>query len=244
MLGPAAAFAAVTAPSVVLDRHLIVRGANPACLAAVGRTWEDLAGQHLFTAFPSNPDAPDGGAALEACLRHVLSGSGVERLPLLRYDLALPRAPGRFAERYWSVVGSPMPCGGDEPAGVLLQAQDVTAVHHHLAGVLEALRDPDEESADDDAPVGTAPAAGVSALLDGAHRMQQVQQENAQLRRALESRAAIDQAIGIALAEHTGTPEEAFRRLVTLSQESNVKLRDVARALVARAAGPDRPLLP
>lgn len=237
-LGHAAAFAAVATPSVILDTKLIIRGANPAFLTAVGRAWDDISGQPVFTAFPDNPDDPDadGVASVEACLQHVLSGKGAECLPLQRYDIALPDAPAHFVERYWSVVGSPVPDAGGDPAGVLVQAQDVTAFRRQLVRVLEEM--------DDDAEYPVGPAVGAAAVLAGFERQMALREENEQLQHALTSRAVIDQAIGIALAEHAGTPEEAFQRLVTVSQESNVKLRDVARALVARAAEVERPLLP
>ena len=56
--------------------------------------------------------------------------------------------------------------------------------------------------------------------------------EVTQLRYALTSRATIEQAKGIVMAERHCTPQEAFDVLVRLSQDSNVPLRDVARALV------------
>ena len=61
-------------------------------------------------------------------------------------------------------------------------------------------------------------------------------QENDQLRRALSSRATIDQAKGVLMAEYGGPPEDAFRRLVTMSQHANVPLRDVASAVVYQAS--------
>jgi hypothetical protein len=245
-LGHAAAFAAVATPSVFLDPHLIIRGANPAYLRAVRRPLEELEGRQLFAAFPENPADREGGgkAAVEACLRNVLAGKGAEHLPLLRYDIALPDAPAHFAERHWSVIGSPIADVEGELAGVLLQAHDVTAFRRRLVRVLRELDDtvvPGEE-ADGEPPVG-ADAVAVTVVA-GLHRQLELREENAQLQQALTSRAVIDQAIGITLAEHAGTPEDAFRRLVTVSQGSNVKLRDVARALVARAAEPERPLVP
>jgi transcriptional regulator with GAF, ATPase, and Fis domain len=48
------------------------------------------------------------------------------------------------------------------------------------------------------------------------------------LEHALESRATIDQAIGVTVARYGGTPDEAFVRLRELSQRENLKLRDVA----------------
>ena len=58
------------------------------------------------------------------------------------------------------------------------------------------------------------------------------------LRRALTSRAVIDQAKGIVMAERRCTPEAAFEVLVRLSQDTQVKLADVAAALVYKAQGP------
>lgn len=58
--------------------------------------------------------------------------------------------------------------------------------------------------------------------------------EVSQLRNALTSRATIDQAKGIIMAERHCTPEEAFEVLVKLSQNSNVPLRDVASTLVSQ----------
>jgi len=63
----------------------------------------------------------------------------------------------------------------------------------------------------------------------------ELHRENDQLRAALTSRATIDQAKGILMATHGGTPEDAFNRLVRMSQNSNVPLRDVAKAIVYQA---------
>jgi GAF domain-containing protein len=58
-----------------------------------------------------------------------------------------------------------------------------------------------------------------------------------QMQAAMESRATIEQAKGIIMAERRCSAEEAFRILSKLSQDNNRKLRDVAAALVARATG-------
>lgn len=42
----------------------------------------------------------------------------------------------------------------------------------------------------------------------------------------------------IVVAEHRCTPNEAFKILVTLSQDTNVKLADVAAGLAYEAQGP------
>ena len=58
-----------------------------------------------------------------------------------------------------------------------------------------------------------------------------------QLQAAMQSRAVIEQAKGVVMAERRCRADEAFDVLVRLSQESNRKLRDVAQAVVDQAAG-------
>jgi GAF domain-containing protein len=53
-----------------------------------------------------------------------------------------------------------------------------------------------------------------------------------QLQTAMESRAVIEQAKGILMAQQSCSADEAFNVLVKLSQQSNRKLREVAQALV------------
>lgn len=56
-------------------------------------------------------------------------------------------------------------------------------------------------------------------------------------------RAAINQSIGMLMLRYGLTPEQAFRVLTTLSQNSNVKLRDLAERLVEQAQAFGTPLL-
>jgi ANTAR domain/GAF domain len=57
---------------------------------------------------------------------------------------------------------------------------------------------------------------------------------------AMRSRAVIEQAKGMIMADQQIDADAAFERLVELSERSNVKLRDVARKIVeARTAPPD-----
>ncbi|MEU4675277.1 ANTAR domain-containing protein [Amycolatopsis sp. NPDC023774] len=57
-------------------------------------------------------------------------------------------------------------------------------------------------------------------------------EENRQLREALRTRGVIEQAKGVLMAQRRCGPQEAFDVLVTLSQDTNVKLRDVAQAFL------------
>ncbi|KOU68057.1 hypothetical protein ADK57_15535 [Streptomyces sp. MMG1533] len=61
----------------------------------------------------------------------------------------------------------------------------------------------------------------------------ELRSRNAQLGRALESRAVIDQARGMVMALGPCSGEHAWDLLVDVSQHCNVKLRYVAAALVA-----------
>lgn len=58
-----------------------------------------------------------------------------------------------------------------------------------------------------------------------------------QLREAMESRAQIEQAKGVLMGARRISADDAFSLLVELSQRSQRKLRDVARAVVEDAAG-------
>jgi ANTAR domain/GAF domain len=57
------------------------------------------------------------------------------------------------------------------------------------------------------------------------------------LAEAMKSRATIEQAKGILMAERNVDPDEAFRLLTHLSQRSNTKLRDVAARIVEGRTG-------
>jgi GAF domain-containing protein len=59
----------------------------------------------------------------------------------------------------------------------------------------------------------------------------------AQLSAALGSRAVIDQAIGIIMARRACSADEAFAVLRRMSNDGNVKLRDVAAAITRAASG-------
>jgi AmiR/NasT family two-component response regulator len=80
-------------------------------------------------------------------------------------------------------------------------------------------------------PLSTAAAsAGDGALLT---EVVELRARNEQLGRALVSRAVIDQARGMVMALAPCTSERAWDLLVDVSQRCNIKLRDVAAALVA-----------
>ena len=54
----------------------------------------------------------------------------------------------------------------------------------------------------------------------------------AQLQAGLETRAVIGQATGLLMAQEGLSSEEAFQKLVKVSQTANMKLRDIAQRYV------------
>lgn len=95
---------------------------------------------------------------------------------------------------------------------------------------------------DDDAIViayDVAQYAGIVATAkDGWSRATDLAE---QMRQAMESRAVIEQAKGILMAERRCSAEEAFKALVRASQDSHRKLHEVARLLVERTRGGQPP---
>jgi AmiR/NasT family two-component response regulator len=55
----------------------------------------------------------------------------------------------------------------------------------------------------------------------------------------MRTRAVIEQAKGILMADERIGDEQAFERLVSLSQHANIKVRDVARRLVDERSRPE-----
>jgi GAF domain-containing protein len=85
--------------------------------------------------------------------------------------------------------------------------------------------------------VGTfAIFAGIVLASAGLHR--DLADLAAQLELAVQSRAVIDQAKGIVMAQNRCSGEEAFQILVRASQHRNLKLRILAEQLVASVTGP------
>ena len=74
-----------------------------------------------------------------------------------------------------------------------------------------------------------------AAAIANARRYAEARALAENLARALRSRAVIDQAIGVLVAVQGVSPEQAFSDMSRQSQNSNIKLRDIAGRIVARA---------
>jgi GAF domain-containing protein len=77
-------------------------------------------------------------------------------------------------------------------------------------------------------------ASGALAL---ALRMASCADQNDQLRSSIVSRAVIDQALGVIMATERCPQDKAFAMLRSVSQNTNVKLRDLAASIVTRVSG-------
>ena len=77
------------------------------------------------------------------------------------------------------------------------------------------------------------PSGALSLML----RLASYSELTDQLRSSLTSRAVIYQALGVIMAQERCTQTKAFEILRTASQHSNVKLRDIASAIVTSVSG-------
>ena len=80
-------------------------------------------------------------------------------------------------------------------------------------------------------------AKNASGALTLALRMASCTDLNDQLRSSLASRAVIDQAVGVIMATEHCPQDKAFAMLRTVSQNTNVKLRDLATTIVVGVGG-------
>ncbi|MET9000728.1 ANTAR domain-containing protein [Amycolatopsis sp. NPDC004169] len=207
------AFQAAPAAYLVLDPDLRIHAANPAYTTATLTSSTDLDRAYLFDAFPDNlTDADaDGVANLSGSLERVLREGRSHNMGLQRYDVPAPADRRTFVPKVWAPINVPLRDPDGRVAGILHHVEDVTDL------VQAAPRPPHE-------------AAKALARLQHAHRA--TLRENRQLRGALRTRGVIEQAKGILIGQRGCSADEAFAILVGLSQHTNIKLRDIAQALI------------
>ena len=84
-------------------------------------------------------------------------------------------------------------------------------------------------------------AQQAAVVLVNAHVYWDARELNEGLQNAMRSRAAIERAVGILMAQSRCSPEDAFQLLVRASQRENRKLRDIAADMVERVASHSEP---
>jgi hypothetical protein len=210
---------------MLLDRDFRIRGVNSVYEAHALRSRDDLIGEHVFDAFPDSPDDPDasGTSRLQTSVETVLRRRGTDTMPIVRYDLADPSSPDTFLPRLWTCDNTSV---GDSPQTALGVIHRVKPIDT-LEGALSALSNSDFD-ATEQLHILWALAAAVTAEDD----WQSMKRDNEHLRRALENRDIIGQAKGIIMERYNVDESRAFDLLVTLSQESNLRVEKVAQKLV------------
>lgn len=217
-------------PLLVIDRDLVIRAVNRAHERVMGFHESVLVSRPVFDAYPANhleEDGDDGRTSMERSFERVLREERPHDLVLQRYDTPDPTGNGTFLARTWLPVNAPVWAAG-VVAGVCVRAEEVV-LPAGAEQVLRRFRDALREVAGDDQDVMTQV---VEAVVWGLRGWGESVREVAQLQQALASRATIEQAKGILMARRHTDAEDAFHELVRLSNESNVRLADVARALV------------
>ncbi len=233
----ASVFESTTVGYSLMDTRFVILDVNTVFAEGTGMTRDELVGRQAFDLFPENPlqsdDAP--AHAMRRSLDRVLATKQRDSMHIHRYDIPHPTEEGTFLERYWSPVNIPVLDDDGELVAILQQVEDVTDYRDDLVKVLGYLQEVPAGSSAETSRRFTnyaATAMAHSSLYHSARR------EVEQLQEALTSRGVIDQAKGILMARHRCSSDEAFSRLKQMSNDSNVRLRDVASALIYQTAAP------
>lgn len=99
---------------------------NDAYAAATFISRDDVVGKSLFEIFPDNPDDPfaDGVSNLYASLKTVAKTGHPHAMAVQRYDIRDPS--GRFVERYWQPINTPIHDDDGHLVFLLHHVEDVT----------------------------------------------------------------------------------------------------------------------
>ena len=124
----AAWFTRTTRPYLVVDDDLRIRAVNRRYEEATGHPRSVLLGEAIFEVFPDNPgDATaDGVASLSASFERVFIRGEPHWMGVQRYDVPDLSAAGRFVQKVWAPVNSPIHRDG-RTAGILHHVEDVTS---------------------------------------------------------------------------------------------------------------------
>lgn len=225
------AFTASPVAAALFDPNGVVRAINPAFSKLTGRPADSLVSMDAFEAFPDNPENPeaDGVARMKASFEQVLTSGVADNMIIQRYDIADPLS-GKFVQRHWVPINSPVFHEG-RVVGIRQQVKDATVLRSDALRVMEHYRDLMNGLLVTTEQMENHQAI-VNAFTDGITQFRDLEAEVAQLREALTSRATIEQAKGMLMVTRRCSADEAFDLLRKLSQDTNVRLADVAAALI------------
>lgn len=160
--------------------------------------------------------AAGDGPCLEAARTHQVVRTGVAE-----------------AERRW-----PEFTRSARAAGVESYLSSPLIIGEEFAGSLNLYSEQPHGFADFDVALLRLYVTAACAAIDGARRYARARDLAGQLEQALDSRAVIDQAIGVLIAQTGISADQAFAELSRQSQNTNVKLREVAARVVASQQRP------
>jgi GAF domain-containing protein len=133
--------------------------------------------------------------------------------------------------RHWALDATERGAGSSLSIPVPVQREVMAALN--IYSTEQHAFDPDSIE------LATTFGAYAGVALANMHLYQAQGQVAEQLQKAMQSRAAIEQAKGILMGQRRCTAEDAFDLLIKISQDTNRKLRDVAQVLVDQATGRD-----
>ena len=109
------------------DLHIVA--ASDDYLAATLTERAAIVGQHIFDAFPDNPQAPQAQAVpnVRASLLHVLATGQPHEMAPQHYDVPDRAHSGRFIERHWLPRHSPVLDAQGQVQFIIQSVQDITA---------------------------------------------------------------------------------------------------------------------
>jgi hypothetical protein len=142
------------------------------------------------------------------------------------------RCGGLSADAHWPRFGPKVASlGVHSVLSLPLLTHDWTVV----VGAINVYAHPEDAFSDDAVRIGELFAEPAAIAVQNAQVLAQSKRPADQLQTALNSRAVIDQALGILMCRTGSTAEQAFNRLREVSQADNVKLREVAQQVVDAA---------
>lgn len=228
---------ALPEPCVLLTSDFVVREANAAYLAATHFSRADLVNRTLLEAVPDRGDEATAAVrAVQADLVEVVRTKVSRTSVISRYDLPTG-AGGRLQRRYWSSVNSPVLDSNGQVQYLVIRALDVTCARTAVGRAVSRVVD---QLAFDDGALDVdlqkiagyfGDSRGDSTASDP--ERQELSGQISELLGVFEARMIIEQAKGFFMARCNISADHAFAQMRAQSQHTNVKLREVAAAIVA-----------
>lgn len=126
-----AIFEATPDPYLILNTDLVIVAVNNAYLHATSTMREQIIGRGIFDVFPDNPGdlSATGVKNLRTSLERVIKTKQSDRMAVQKYDIPDNKSSlGKFEERYWSPLNTPVLNEQDELLYIIHHVEDVTEV--------------------------------------------------------------------------------------------------------------------